>query len=110
MIAKNLTKHHYLKKEFHSNLNMEVTTDMDCKLANRVWKNFEIKHLSKYHNLYIQSNTLLLADLFKSFQNTCIDIYKLDFTYFLSASGSAWQAVLKKTGVELELLADVHIY
>ena len=56
--------------------------------------------------MYVQSDTLLLADLFENFRNMCIDIYELDTTKFLSAPGLAWQATLKKTQVKLDLLTD----
>ena len=56
--------------------------------------------------MYVQSDTLLLADVFENFRNMCLDIYGLDPVYFVSAPGLAWQACLKKTKVELELLTD----
>ena len=56
--------------------------------------------------MYVQSDTLLLADVFENFRNMCLDIYGLDPVYFVSAPGLAWQACLKKTGVKLELLTD----
>ena len=56
--------------------------------------------------MYVQSDTLLLADVFENFRDRCIDTYKLDPAHFLSAPGLAWQACLKKTGVKLELLTD----
>ena len=64
-------------------------------------------NLGEYNDLYVQSDTLLLADVFENFRNTCIKVYKLDPAHFLSAPGLAWQACLKKTKVELELLIDV---
>ena len=57
--------------------------------------------------MYVQSNTLLLADVFENFRNMCIEVYELDPGHFLSASGLAWQACLKKTDEKLELLTDV---
>lgn len=75
------------KKEFYSNLNMENITDADCKHAKRVWEDFEIKHLGEYHDLYLHSNMLLLADVFESFCNKCIETFKLDPAHFLSAKG-----------------------
>ena len=57
--------------------------------------------------MYIQSNTLLLADIFENFQNMCCKIYKLDPTKFLSAPRLAWQAALKKTKVKLDLSTDI---
>ena len=57
--------------------------------------------------MYVQSDTLLLADVFENFRNMCIKVYELDPAHFLSAHGLAWQACLKKTEVKLELLTDV---
>ena len=56
--------------------------------------------------MYVQCNTLLLADVFENFKNKCIEMYGLDPAHFLSAPGLVWQACLKKTGVKLELLID----
>ena len=57
--------------------------------------------------MYVQSDTLLLVDVFENFRDKCIEIYGLDPAHFLSAPGLAWQACLKKTGVNLELLTDI---
>ena len=84
------------KENFFSNLNMEDITDIDYKYAEKVWKNFEIKILGQYYDLYVQSDTLLLADVFENFRNKYIEIYKLDPAQFLFAPGLAWQACLKK--------------
>ena len=94
------------KKAFYSELNKEGITDEDYAHAQKVWKVFEIKNLGEYHDLYVQSDTLLLADVFENFRDRCIDTYELDPAHFLSAPGLAWQACLKKTGVKLELLTD----
>ena len=72
----------------------------------KVWEVFEIRNLGEYHNLYAQTDTLLLADVFENFRNTCIEINGLDPVYFMSAPGLAWQACLKKTQAKLELLTD----
>ena len=90
------------KEAFYSSLKMEDIADFDYKHAKRVFKNFN-------NNLYVQSDTLLLADVFENFRNKCIEIYELDPAHFLSAPGLAWQACLKKSGVRLELLTDVDI-
>ena len=65
------------------------------------------KNLGGYHDLYVQSDTLLLADAFENFRNMCIKVYELDPAHFLSAPGLALQACLKTTKVKLELLTDV---
>ena len=74
--------------------------------AQKVWEIFGIKHISEYHDLYVQSDTLLLSDVFENFRNKCLEIYELDPIYFVSAPGLAWQACLKKTEVKLELITD----
>ena len=95
------------KEAFYSSLNMEHITDADYRLAKRVFNNPNNKNLSDYHDLYIQSDTLLFADVFESFRKKCIEIYELDPPHFLSAPGLAWKACLKKTRVKLELLTIV---
>ena len=70
-------------------LNMEDITNADYAHAKKVFKDYEIKNLGEYHDLYIQSDTLLLADVFEIFRNMCINIYELDPAKFLSAPGLA---------------------
>ena len=94
------------KKYFFSELNKEGITDEDYAYAQNVWKEFNIKNLGEYHDLYVQSDTLLLADVFENFRDKCIEKHKLDPAHFLIAPGLAWQACLKKTQVNLELLTD----
>ena len=94
------------KESFYSELNNEHVTDEDYEYAHKVWSTFNIKNLEEYHDSYVQSDTALLADVFESFKDKCIEIYDPDPADFLSAPGLAWQACLKKTGVELELLTD----
>ena len=84
------------KESFYSNLHLENITDEDYVHAQKVWKVFKIKNLGEYHDLYVQSDTLLLADAFENFRDKCIKNYKLDPTHFLSTPGLAWQARLKK--------------
>ena len=97
------------KEEFYSNLNMEDVTDAIYMHVKRVCKDFEIKNLGEYHDLYLKSDTLLLADVFKNFRKMCLKIYHLDTARFLSAPGLAWPAAFKKTEVKLELLTDTDI-
>ena len=76
---------------------MEDITGADYAHAKRVCKDFEIKNLGEYHDLHVQSDALLLADLFVNFRNMCLKIYELDPAKFLSAPGLAWQATSKKS-------------
>ena len=94
------------KKDFHSNLNLENISDEDYVHAQKVWDVSKIKNLGQYHDLYVKTDTSLLADIFENFRNMCLNIHELDPVYFASASGLAWQACLKKTKLELELLTD----
>ena len=95
------------KESFYSQLNLEDVTYEDYLHAQKVWKKFKIENLGEYHDLYVQTDTLLLADVFEKFRNTFREIHELDPVHFLSAPGLSWQACLKKTKVNLELLTDI---
>ena len=97
------------KEDFYSNLNMEDIIDIDYRHANNVFKVFKLENLGDYHDLYVQSDTLLLADVFNNFRDMCLKEYELDPAHFLSLPGLAWQACLKKTKIELELLTDYDV-
>ena len=94
------------KEEFYSNLNLKDISDIDYRHASNVFKVFKLENLGDYHDIYVQSDTLLLADVFNNFRDMCLKEYKLDPVHFLSLPGLAWQACLKKTNIELELLTD----
>ena len=96
------------KKYFYSELNLEDITDKDYSHAQKVFEEF-CTDIGEYHDLYVQTDTLLLADVFGKFRDTCIEIYGLDPSRFLSAPGLAWQACLKRIEVKLELLTDYHM-
>ena len=66
-------------------------------------------HLNK-EDLYVQSNTLLLADAFENFRNMSLEIYEPDPEEFLSAPGLTWQAALKRIKVKLDLLTDINMF
>ena len=84
------------KEDIYSHLNMEDITDADYKHGQRVCKDFEIKNLGEFFDLYLESDTLFLADVFENFRNMCSEIYEFDPAKFLSALGLAWQAAFKK--------------
>ena len=90
------------KESFYSNLTMENITETDYIHANNVFKTFKLNNLGDYHNLYVQSDTLLLADVFENFRKACIKKYELDPAHFISLLGLVWQACLSRIRVELE--------
>ena len=90
------------KESCYSEFNLEKITDEDYDHAQKVWDTFKIKNLAENSDLYVQSDTLLLSDIFEELRDTCIEIYELDPAHFLSASRLAWQA--------LELLTDYEKY
>ena len=94
------------KKTFYSKLYLEDIADEDYTHAQKVFEEFKLKNLVECHDLYVQSDTLLLADVFENFRNKCIEIFEVDPAHVLSAPGLAWQTCLKKTEVKLELLTD----
>ena len=75
------------KKAFCSELNLKDITNEDYTHAQKVFEKLKIKNPGKYHNLYVQSDTLLLADVFENFRNKYIEIYELDSAHFLSIPG-----------------------
>ena len=95
------------KEAFYSKLNNESISDEDYAHAKKVWKVFKMKHLQDYHNLYNETDVLLLADVFENFRNICMENYKLDPAHYYTAPGLSWDACLKMTDVELELLTDI---
>ena len=78
------------KEDFYSQLNMEDITDADYTHVKRVCKDFEIKNLEEYHDLYVKINTLLLADVLEDFRDMCLKIYELHLARYLTALGLAW--------------------
>ena len=94
------------KIEFYSNLNMEDIDEIYYRHGNNVFKSFKLENLGDYHDLYVKSDTLLLAGVFENFRDMCIKEYELDLAHFVSLPGLAWQACLKKTNIELELLTN----
>ena len=77
------------KEDFYSNLNMEDISDIDYEHANNVFNVFKLENLGDYHDLYVQSDTLLLSDVFKNFRDMCLKEYELDPAHFLSLPGLA---------------------
>ena len=94
------------KDAFYSKLNDEDITDEEYQHALNVWNEFHCKNIRDYHDLYLKSDVLLLADVFENFRATCLHHYKLDPAHYYTYPGLAWNACLKETGQELKLLHD----
>jgi hypothetical protein len=95
------------KKKFYSKLNYSDCSDEDYNRAQKVWKHFKCQKLMNYHNLYLKSDVLLLADIWNNFRNVCYENYKLDCTYYYTAPSLSWDSMLRKTNIKLELLTDI---
>ena len=91
---------------FYSSLTEEGISEDDYSHAQRVWKVFGCHTLGDYHDLYNRTDVLLLADVFETFRKTCLEQYGLDPVHYYTSPGLSWDAMLRKTGVELELLTD----
>ena len=94
------------KEEFYSKLNDEEISDDDYQHASNVWDTFKCKSLRDYHDLYLKSDVLLLSDVFENFRKTCLKHYNLDPAHYYTSPGLAWDACLKETGQQLQLLHD----
>lgn len=95
------------KEEFYSKLNDCHISAEDYEYAKKVWREFGMKTMHEYHNLYLKSDVLLLADIFEEFRNVCLENYKLDPAWCYTTPGLTWDAALKVTKVKLELLTDI---
>ena len=95
------------KEAFYSKLMGEGISNEYYEHAKKVWEVFDMKTLQDYHDLYNKTDVLLLADVFENFKKICLNNYKLDPAHYFTAPGLAWDAFLKITNVELELLSDI---
>ena len=96
------------RKGFFSKLTNRGITKTNYKHVWNVWNTFNFETLKEYHELYNISDVLLLADVFENFRDLCLKVYKLDPVYYYTAPGLAWDACLKMTNIQLELLTDVN--
>ena len=94
-------------EDFYSILNDTNISESDYSHAKRVWSAFQIKDLGDYHDLYLRTDVLLLADVFENFRSTCLKYYGLDPCHYYSAPGLSWDALLKMTWINLDLITDL---
>ena len=96
------------KDAFFFRLNGDWISDEDFEHANKVWKEFGLSNMGDF--LYLKTDVLLLMDVFEEFRKVCLLNYELDPCWYLTASSLAWDAMLKLTGVKLELLSDPEMH
>ena len=100
------------KSRFFSSLKDECISEKDRQRANDVWNAFKMKTIGDYHDLYLKTDVLLLADIFEKFIKACLNYYRLDPCHYFSSPGLAWDAMLKMTKIELVLISyiDMHLF
>ncbi|KXJ07079.1 hypothetical protein AC249_AIPGENE2238 [Exaiptasia diaphana] len=91
---------------FYSNLSNSSISIEDYEHAQKVWRFYKIKNMREYHDLYLKTDVLQLADVFETFRDVCITYYELDPAWYYTTPGLAWSALLKKSRVKLDLLSD----
>ena len=99
-----------VQQDFYSILNNEHISDEQYKHAQNVWDTFNLKTMGDYHDLYLKSDILLLADVFENFRKTCLQYHKLDPCHYFTSPGLSWDAMLKMTDIKLELMVDIDMF
>ena len=97
------------KNAFYSRLNMEGVSDEDYAHANRVWTTFGMSSMREYHDLYLKTDALLLANVFENFRDMALEHFEVDACHYLTAPSMFYDALLKMTRVELELVSDLEM-
>ena len=92
------------KGAFYSSLNMKVITGVDCWYPHKLFEEFKLKNLGEYHDLYLQSDTLLLADVFENFRNKCIERYHLNPAYFFICTWISIASLFKKDSSKIRII------
>ena len=95
------------REDFYSLLNDENISNDDYSHARNVWNTFGIRDMREYHDLYLKSDILPLADVFENFRKTCLSNYGLDPPRYVTSKGLAWDAMLKMTKINLDLITDI---
>ena len=98
------------KEKFYSSLSGKGVTDEEYAHAKQVWETFGCQNLGDYHDLYVDTDLVLLAEVFENFRKVCQEKYGLDPAHYYSVPGLSWDTLLKKTGVELELLTNMDMH
>ena len=89
---------------------MNALVKKDYLHAIDVWNVFKMNTMGDYHDLYLKTDVLLLADVFEKFISSCLDYYGLDTCHYFSDPGLSWDAMLKMSGIKLELISDIDMH
>ena len=95
---------------FFSSLKDSGISEKEYQRANGVWNTFKMNTLGDYHDLYLKTDVLLLADVFEKFIKTCLNYYGLDSYHYFSVPGLSWDAMLRMTKIELEAISDIDFH
>ncbi|EZA56769.1 hypothetical protein X777_03234 [Ooceraea biroi] len=95
------------RESFYSSLTGDTVSESDYAHAVSVWQRFAIRTLGEYRDLYLKTDVLLLTNLFENFRDSCINSYGLDPAYYYTLPGFTWDAMLKHTRINFELLTDI---
>jgi len=98
------------KEAFSNRLANESLTDVDCERALKVWNHYDMKNLQQYHDFYLTTDVILLADVFEGFRCTMLNAHGVDCLHFPSLPSMTLQMALKITDVELDLITDPDMY
>ena len=96
------------KDDIYSQHNSEHISDEQYRHAQKIWSTVDLKNMGQYHDLYLESDNFLLSDVFENFRNTCLQYYKLGPCHYFTSPALSWDAMLKMTGIQLELMTDVN--
>ena len=98
------------KEQFYSRLTEEDITHDGYNKAKQIWKHFDIKNMGEYHDLYLKTDVLLLTDVFENFRDMCLSFYGLDPVFYYTLPNFAFDAMLKLTGIETDLVYNQEMY
>jgi len=95
------------RESFYDSLTGDTISEVNYAHVVNVWQRFFIRTLDEYSDLYLKKDDLLLADIFENFRDSCVSSYELDPVYYYTLPGFTWDAMLKHTGINFELLTDI---
>jgi hypothetical protein len=98
------------KEKFYNSLKEEDISDEDYQRAKKIWTEFKCENFKDFHNHYLMTDVLLLADVFEEFRRNGMEFYGLDPAQFLTLPSFSWDSLLKITNINLKLISDPEVY